>query len=196
MTGNEQVDRSNRRTVLACTVVAIAMVGVSFAAVPLYDLFCRATGFGGTPMIRTSSSAEIVDRTIGVRLDANVAPGLSWRFTPETPEVSVRLGETTTVLYRVTNEGSTAATGIASFNVQPPLTGGYFVKLECFCFQEHTLQPGETIESAVVFYVEPALAQDDNVKDTKSITLSYTYFPAKHGKAVTTAATSPTLAAQ
>jgi cytochrome c oxidase assembly protein subunit 11 len=196
MTGNGQVDRSNRRIVLACVAAAVSMVGISYAAVPLYDLFCRATGFGGTPMVGTGpSAAGVIDRTIGVRFDANVAPGLSWRFTPESPEVTVRLGETTTVLYRITNEGSTAATGVATFNVQPPLTGGYFVKLECFCFQEQTLQPGETIESAVVFYVEPALAQDDNVKDTTSITLSYTYFPVKNGK-VTTAATSPTLAAQ
>ena len=186
MTDAGNSHRSNRRTVLACTVVAVSMVGLSFAAVPLYNLFCRATGFGGTPMVGSSQSAGIVDRTIGVRLDANVAPGLSWRFVPESPEVTVRLGETTTVLYRVTNEGSAPATGIATFNVQPPLTGGYFVKLECFCFQEHTLQPGEVLESAVVFYVEPALAEDENVKDTKSITLSYTYFPAKNGQPVAT----------
>jgi cytochrome c oxidase assembly protein subunit 11 len=196
MTGREQLDRSNRRTVLACTIVVMSMVGISFAAVPLYDLFCRVTGFGGTPIVRTSAAADVLDRTVAVRFDANVAPGLPWRFTPESPEVTVRLGETTTVMYRVTNEGTAPATGVASFNVQPPLTGGYFVKLECFCFQERTLQPGETMESAVVFYVEPALAEDPNVKDTNSITLSYTYFPVKDSKAATAAATPSTLAAQ
>ena len=116
---------------------------------------------------------------IAVRFDANVAPGLNWRFAAETPEVKVKLGETTTVYYKVTNTGDKPSTGIATYNVQPDLAGTYFSKLECFCFTEQTLQPGETLESAVVFYVDPRLVQDRDVKDLTSITLSYTYFPSK-----------------
>jgi cytochrome c oxidase assembly protein subunit 11 len=113
-----------------------------------------------------------------------VSPGLNWSFSPEQPEVQVKVGQTTTVYYKVRNDGPAATTGIATFNVQPALAGAYFIKLECFCFTEKTLQPGETTESAVVFYVDPALVQDPNVKDLSSITLSYTYFPAKGGKSV------------
>jgi cytochrome c oxidase assembly protein subunit 11 len=187
-----QLDRRMRRTAVACAALVAGMVGAAYAAVPLYDLFCKVTGFGGTPMVGTSAVGEILDRTMAVRFDSNVAPGLDWRFAPESPEVKVRIGEPTTVLYKVTNEGSAATTGMATFNVQPPLAGAYFVKLECFCFTEQTLQPGETMESAVVFYVDPGLVKDPNVQDLNSITLSYTYFPAKGGKPVAEAATSST----
>jgi len=181
------------RVALACAALAALMVGAAYAAVPLYDLFCKVTGFDGTPLVRTLPAAEVLDRRVSVRFDANVAPGLTWRFTPEVPEVTVRVGETTTVLYRVTNTGSRPSTGIATFNVQPALTGAYFVKLECFCFTEQTIQPGETKESAVVFYVDPGFVQDPNVKDLDSLTLSYTYFPSKGGQPVAdaTAATKP-----
>jgi cytochrome c oxidase assembly protein subunit 11 len=182
----------HRRTALACLGLAVGMVGMAYAAVPLYDLFCRVTGFDGTPLVRTLPAGEVLDREIAVRFDANVAPGLTWRFAAEAPEVKVKLGQTTTVLYRVTNEGPAASTGIATFNVQPSLAGGYFVKLECFCFTEQTLQPGETRDSAVVFYVEPGLTQDPNVRHLESITLSYTYFPAKGGQPVAAAATTGT----
>ena len=134
--------------------------------------------------------SEIMDRTIAVRFDSNVAPGLNWRFSPEKPEVKVKLGETTTVYYKVTNTGDRPSTGIATYNVQPDLAGTYFSKLECFCFTEQTLQPGETLESAVVFYVDPRLVQDSDVKDLTSITLSYTYFPSKGGKPVAEATSS------
>jgi cytochrome c oxidase assembly protein subunit 11 len=129
----------------------------------------------------------VLDRTVKVRFDANVSPGLDWGFAAEAPEVEARIGETKTVLYKVRNAGPAASTGIASFNVQPGQAGAYFVKIQCFCFTEQVLQPGETIESAVVFYVDPALADDPNLADLSSITLSYTYFPAKGGGAVTAA---------
>jgi cytochrome c oxidase assembly protein subunit 11 len=191
------LQRRIRRTALASAGIAAGMVGLAYASVPLYDLFCRLTGFDGTPIVRTLPAGEVLDRTIAVRFDANVAPSLNWRFSPETPEVKVRVGETTTVLYKVTNEGPTATAGIATFNVQPALAGAYFVKLECFCFTERTLQPGETTESAVVFYVDPGIAQDPNVKDLHSITLSYTYFPVKGARPVAEAATSaPTVKTQ
>jgi cytochrome c oxidase assembly protein subunit 11 len=181
---------SHRRTVLACLVLVAGMVGLSYAAVPLYDLFCKMTGFGGTPLVRSLPAGEVLDRTIAVRFDANVAPGLPWRFAAETPETTVKLGQTTTVLYNVRNEGPMPTTGVATFNVQPALAGAYFIKLECFCFTEQTLKPGEARESAVVFYVDPSLTQDPNVKDLGSITLSYTYFPAKAGRPVADATSS------
>ncbi|MCB5175337.1 MULTISPECIES: cytochrome c oxidase assembly protein [Microvirga] len=186
-----QLQRKMRRTALACLGVAFGMVGLAYASVPLYDLFCKVTGFGGTPVVRADNTSAVADRTIAVRFDANVSPGLNWRFAPETPEVKVKLGETTTVYYKVTNTGDKPSTGIATYNVQPDLAGTYFSKLECFCFTEQTLQPGETIESAVVFYIDPRLVQDRDIKDLSSITLSYTYFPSKGGQPVAEVATSP-----
>jgi cytochrome c oxidase assembly protein subunit 11 len=179
-----------RRTALACAGLAAGMVGLAYASVPLYDLLCRVTGFDGTPIVRASNGSSVVDRTIAVRFDANVATGLPWRFAPETPEVKVKLGETTTVAYKVTNTGDRASAGIATYNVQPDLAGAYFSKLECFCFTEQTLQPGETLESAVVFYVDPRLAEDADVRGLHSITLSYTYFPSRGGKPVAEASAS------
>jgi cytochrome c oxidase assembly protein subunit 11 len=193
MTPAPNSSRTMRRTALACAGLALGMIGLAYASVPLYDLFCKVTGFDGTPIVRASNGSSVLGRTISVRFDANVSPGLPWRFAPETPEVKVKLGETTTVTYKVTNTGSRASTGIATYNVQPDLAGAYFSKLECFCFTEQTLQPGETLESAVVFYVDPRLAEDADVKDLHSITLSYTYFPSRGGKPVAeaTASTKP-----
>ena len=193
MTPTPNLSRTTRRTALACAGLALGMIGLAYASVPLYDLFCKVTGFDGTPIVRASNGSSVLGRTISVRFDANVSPGLPWRFAPETPEVKVKLGETTTVTYKVTNTGSRASAGIATYNVQPDLAGAYFSKLECFCFTEQTLQPGETLESAVVFYVDPRLAEDADVKDLHSITLSYTYFPSRGGKPVAeaTASTKP-----
>jgi cytochrome c oxidase assembly protein subunit 11 len=181
-----------RRTVLACAGIVVGMVGLAYASAPLYDLFCKVTGFGGTPIARADNGSGVVDRTVAVRFDANVSPSLNWRFAPETPEVRVKLGETTTVYYKVTNMGDKPSTGIATYNVQPDLAGSYFSKLECFCFTEQTLQPGESLESAVVFYIDPRLVQDQDVKDLASITLSYTYFPSKGGQPVAEAVTPST----
>jgi len=190
MAESSNLDRKMQRTAFACVGIVVGMVGLAYASVPLYDLFCKVTGFGGTPIVRDENGSAIMDRTIAVRFDSNVAPGLSWRFSPEKPEVKVKLGETTTVYYKVTNTGDRPSTGIATYNVQPDLAGTYFSKLECFCFTEQTLQPGETLESAVVFYVDPRLVQDSDVKDLTSIPLSYTYFPSKGGKPVAEATSS------
>ncbi len=182
--------RKMHRTAFACIGIVVGMVGLAYASVPLYDLFCQVTGFDGTPVVRDSNTSKASERTISVRFDANVVPGLNWRFAPEKPEIQVKLGETTTVYYKVTNTSRKPATGIATYNVQPDLAAPYFSKLECFCFTEQTLKPGESLESAVVFYVDPRIAQDSDVKDLTSITLSYTYFPSKAGKPVAEAATS------
>jgi cytochrome c oxidase assembly protein subunit 11 len=196
MAENAHIQRKMHRTAFACVGLVVGMIGLAYASVPLYDLFCKVTGFGGTPVAVDGNGSQVVNRTIAVRFDSNVAPGLNWRFSPETPEVKVRLGETTTVLYKVTNKGDRPSTGIATYNVQPDLAGTYFSKLECFCFTEQTLQPGETLESAVVFYVDPRLAEDRDVKDLSSITLSYTYFPSKGGKPVAEVTSSTTPIAQ
>jgi cytochrome c oxidase assembly protein subunit 11 len=190
MAETSNLQRKTQRTALACVGIVVGMVGLAYASVPLYDLFCKVTGFGGTPITRADNTSDVLDRTISVRFDANVVPSLPWRFAPEVPEVKVKLGETTTVYYKVTNTGDKPSTGIATYNVQPDLAGTYFSKLECFCFTEQTLQPGETLESAVVFYVDPRLAQDSDVKDLTSITLSYTYFPSKGGQPVAEATSS------
>lgn len=190
MADTPNLQRKMHRTAFACAGIVVGMVGLAYASVPLYDLFCKVTGFGGTPIVRDANGSQVSDRTIAVRFDSNVAPGLNWRFAPEKPEVTVRLGETTTVYYKVTNTGNKPSTGIATYNVQPDLAGTYFSKLECFCFTEQTLQPGETLESAVVFYVDPRLAQDNDVKDLTSLTLSYTYFPSKGGQPVAEATSS------
>ena len=192
MAETNSLQRNMRRTVIACGALVVAMVGLAYASVPLYDLFCKVTGFGGTPIRTSDNTSETSDRTVAVRFDSNVVPGLNWQFAPEIPEVKVKLGETTAVLYRVTNNGTKPTTGIATYNVQPDLAGSYFSKLECFCFTEQTLQPGQTLESAVVFYVDPRSAEDPDVKDISSITLSYTYFLSKGGQPVVETATPKT----
>jgi cytochrome c oxidase assembly protein subunit 11 len=199
MTGSPahpQLARRTRHTALLCAAFALGMVGVAFASVPLYNLFCRVTGYDGTPLVGTTGASRVLDRTIAVRFDANVASGLAWRFTPETPSIEAKLGETRTVFYKVRNDGPAATTGIATFNVQPGQAGAFFVKLQCFCFTEQTLQPGESMDFPVVFYIDPSLAEDETVKDLSSLTLSYTYFPARSGQPVATssaAAAKPNL---
>jgi len=173
-----------RNTALTCVAVAAGMLGLAYASVPLYNLFCTVTGFGGTPMLASGPASKVLDRTILVRFDANVAPKLPWRFTPDAPAVRIKVGETQTVMYKIQNTGNAAATAMATYNVLPELAGSHFMKLECFCFQENTLQAGETMEAAVVFYIDPAIADDPSMADVHEITLSYTYFPSKDGKTV------------
>lgn len=180
--------RAVRRTATACVGIVVGMVGLAYASVPLYDLFCRVTGFGGTPMIGTAEAGTVLDETVHVRFDANVSPALDWRFRAEAPVIEARIGETKTVFYRVSNEGEDASRGIATFNVTPEKAGAYFVKLECFCFNEHTLEGSEVMDSAVVFYIDPAIVDDPAFSAMKTITLSYTYFPARNGEPITTSA--------
>ncbi|WP_377846283.1 cytochrome c oxidase assembly protein [Bosea sp. UC22_33] len=172
------------RIALICTGVAFSMLGASFAAVPLYDLFCKVTGFGGTPMIGTAGAGKILDRTMAVRFDANVAPGLGWKFEAESPEIKVRVGETQTVFYKMTNRSDRTVTGIATYNVAPEKGAAYFVKIQCFCFTEHTLKPGESFEAPVVFYIDPEIADNRELDGVHAITLSYTYFASKSGQPV------------
>jgi cytochrome c oxidase assembly protein subunit 11 len=173
---------SRRRDVVlaaGCGVFVALMVGAAYAAVPLYNWFCRTTGFGGTTQVSTAAPSQVLGRTITVRFDANVAPGLPWRFVPEKNSVDVRIGEVLTVNYLVTNLAARDTVGQASYNVTPPTTGAYFQKINCFCFTEQSMKAGETREMPVVFYIDPALAQDAEQNGLNTITLSYTYFPVR-----------------
>ncbi|MDQ2084184.1 cytochrome c oxidase assembly protein [Xanthobacteraceae bacterium Astr-EGSB] len=163
----------------ACGAFVAVMVGMSFAAVPLYDWFCRATGFGGTTQVAGAAPAAISERRVTVRFDANVGRGLPWRFEPDQTSLDVRLGEVVTAFYRITNQSAREITAQAAYNVTPPTAGGHFSKLECFCFTEQRLAPGETRDMPVVFFVEPALADDPEMRDLNTITLSYTFFPVR-----------------
>ena len=164
----------------ACGLVVAFMVGASYAAVPLYDWFCRATGFNGTTQVATSTpSGAPLGRTIAVRFDSNVSGGLPWKFVPEQTEIKVRIGEVVTVFYTVTNQSARTTAGVAAYNVAPLTVGSYFQKINCFCFSEQTFGPGETREMPVVFYVDPALAADSENDGLNTITLSYTFYPVR-----------------
>jgi cytochrome c oxidase assembly protein subunit 11 len=183
----DAAQRAVRRTAVICCVVVAGMVGLSFAAVPLYNLFCRTTGFAGTPRVGTAPAETVSNRSITVRFDANLSQGVPWRFQPEVESVKVKLGETKTIFYKIANTSDRETTGIAAFNVQPDQTGAYFVKIQCFCFTEQTLKPGEVVEAPVVFYVDPALDKNPDLRDLSTITLSYTMFPSKDGAPVAAA---------
>jgi len=174
----------NRRTVLACSAAVLGMTGLSFAAVPLYNLFCKVTGFAGTPMVGTAATGKTSERVVQVAFDANVAPALGWRFEAERTQIQAQVGVTQTVFYKITNTSSRPMTGIATYNVQPNQSGAYFVKIQCFCFTETTLQPGESMEAPVVFYIDPEIEANRELAAMSSITLSYTYFPSKNGQPV------------
>lgn len=178
---------SSRAIALGCGAVVVGMVGLAYASVPLYNLFCKVTGFGGTPLVAESAPETQGNRVTAVRFDANVAPGLPWRFEPEVSEINVQSGKTATVMYKITNLASRPVTGMATFNVQPSLMGQYFNKLECFCFSEMELKPGETVEVPVVFFIDPKMENDSDLKTLKEMTLSYTFFQAKNGKPVAAA---------
>ena len=156
-----------------------AMLGLAYASVPFYDWFCRTTGFGGKPQIAASAPQGALGRKLTVRFDANVTGGLPWRFEPEQNSVEVRLGEVVTVNFVATNLSARETVGQAGYNVTPPTTGGYFTKINCFCFTEQRLGPGEKREMPVVFYVDPKLAQDPEHDRLDTITLSYTFYPVR-----------------
>jgi cytochrome c oxidase assembly protein subunit 11 len=155
------------------------MLALSFASVPLYRMFCAATGFGGTTQVAKAAPATRGLRDFTVRFDANVAPGLAWRFEPETPEIKLRTGQTATVFYRATNMSDRETSAQAMYNVSPESAGAYFDKISCFCFAEQTLGPRETMEMPVVFFLDPAIEKDSSMTGVQSVTLSYTFFAAK-----------------
>jgi cytochrome c oxidase assembly protein subunit 11 len=170
--------RRNGATVLLLATVVVGMVGLSFASVPLYRLFCQATGYGGTTQRAATASKETADAVITVRFDAETAPDLGWEFRPVVPEIQVHPGEQREVLFRAVNRGSAPVTGTATYNVTPTKAGIYFDKLQCFCFTEQLLAPGESRDMGVVFFVDPDVLKDPGTSELRTITLSYTMFRA------------------
>lgn len=166
---------NNGRIALSLSAVVVVMVGLSFAAVPLYDLFCRVTGYGGTTAeAGADSSVEITDQMITIRFDSNVSPDIPWEFHPVERTMKIRIGETGLAFYEATNTSSEPVAGSAGYNVAPYSAGGYFTKIDCFCFTLQVLEPGETVEMPVTFYVDPEILGDRETKDVNYITLSYT----------------------
>src|SRR6202046_2316562 len=163
-----------------CGFVVVLMVGASFAAVPFYNWFCRATGFNGTTQVATAAPTSApLARRIAVRFDSNVAGGLPWKFEPEKTEIEIRIGEVVTVYYTVTNQSARTTTGQAAYNVAPLTVGKYFQKINCFCFTEQTMAPGDTRQMPVVFYVDPSIVKDSENNNLNTITLSYTFYPVR-----------------
>ncbi len=167
----------NRRMAVLLVAVPVAMGALAWASVPLYRLFCQVTGFGGTPGIAAEAPQAAADApSIEIRFNADIAPDLDWRFGPVERAVTVRLGEPALAFYRAENLGDEPVTGAATFNVTPLKAGAYFSKIDCFCFTEQRLGPGESADMPVSFFVEPEIATDPNVRDVGTITLSYTFF--------------------
>ena len=172
---------------LAWTLAAAVggMLALAYAASPLYDMFCRATGFGGTPQVAQAGERPVLSRTVNVRFDSNVDANLPWRFTPLEREVKVKLGEERLVHYRVTNVSQRPIVGTSTYNVTPETSGAWFNKLQCFCFTEQLLLPGQSLDMPVVFFVDPEMDKDRRYDNVRTITLSYTFFEAKTERAKT-----------
>jgi cytochrome c oxidase assembly protein subunit 11 len=167
---------ANLRVAAGCAAFFAGMVGMAYASVPLYQLFCQVTGFGGTPMLATQAPDNVLNQTIKVRFDANTN-GVPWQFEPKQREIEVRLGETVQIAYAARNLGQRVTSGTATFNVTPESAGAYFNKMQCFCFTDTALKPGETLDMPVVFFVDPEILKDPEAAKIRTITLSYTFFP-------------------
>ena len=185
---------NKKRMALTAAIAAgavVAMTGMAFAAVPLYKAFCQLTGYGGTTQTASGAPSQILDRTIEVRFDSNVAPGLPIEFSPEQSNETVRLGESGLAFYRVRNTSDEPVTAIATYNVTPHIVGQYFVKLECFCFNARIIEPGQEADLPVVYFVDPALASDPETQDVGTVTLSYTFFRSTDEAAAALATSAP-----
>ncbi len=174
--GRAGLARRNRRVATAAGLAVVGMAGLSFAAVPLYDLFCRATGYNGTVQINAAAAPGAVDRPVTVRLAATTHPSIPWRFEAAQPSVTLDLGAQGMAFYRATNPTARPVEGTATYNVTPEVVGRYFHKVACFCFEAQTLEAGQTVEMPVMFWVDPRMAEDPNTRDIRTITLSYTFF--------------------
>jgi cytochrome c oxidase assembly protein subunit 11 len=168
---------TNRGVVLSCVTALLVMGGMTWAAVPLYRLFCQVTGYGGTTMRADKAPDAILDRTITIRFDSNVAPGMTWEFGPAQRTMDVKIGENALAFYKAHNTASNAVKGTATYNVSPEIVGAYFNKIECFCFTEQTLAAGESVEMPLSFFIDPKIADDREASLVKEITLSYTFYP-------------------
>ncbi len=170
--------RRNARTGVVLAGIVAGMVGLSFASVPLYRLFCQVTGYGGTTQIAAAAPGAVSERVIKVRFNADTAPGLPWSFKPVQREIALKVGESGLAYYRARNLAAEAVTGTSTFNVTPLKAGRYFSKVQCFCFDEQRLEAGQELDMAVSFFVDPEILSDRNLDEVKTITLSYTFFRA------------------
>jgi cytochrome c oxidase assembly protein subunit 11 len=171
------IAQRNGRTATIMALVVLAMVGLAFASVPLYRIFCQATGFDGTTQRGKAAPGPVAGNTVSVRFDANVSNTMPWRFEPEQPTERVVIGEREIAFFKAKNLSARTITGTASFNVTPDQAGKYFTKIQCFCFSEQTLKPGEEVRMPVVFFVDPSILKDPDDRRISEITLSYTFFP-------------------
>ncbi len=175
----------NARLARRLVLVTGGMAGLAYASAPLYDLFCRTTGFGGTPLVANAGDRPVLDRTVKVRFDSNVDSALPWRFQPLEREVKVRLGEEHLTHYRVTNVSQRPLVGTSTYNVTPEPAGPWFNKIQCFCFTEQLLLPGQSVDMPVIFFVDPEMDKDRRYDNIRTVTLSYTFFEAKTERAKT-----------
>ena len=174
----DKAQRANRRVAVSAGFMALAMIGVSFAAVPLYDMFCRVTGFGGTTQVAETAPGAVSDRVMTVRFDASLNRKMPWRFEAPDAAIDIPVGESGLAFYRAKNPTDRIITGTATYNVSPPEAGIYFSKIDCFCFTEQVLHPGEAVDMPVSFFIDPEILTDSEMDDVKTITLSYTFFEA------------------
>lgn len=174
--GSPVQGHANRRIAFALLLLTAGMIGLSFAAVPLYRIFCQVTGYGGTTQRADGPSDKVIDRVMSVRFDANVASELNWSFQPVQNKVELKIGENALAFYKAVNRGDAPLTGTATFNVTPEVAGSYFVKVDCFCFVEQTLKAGQQADMPVSFYIDPAIMDDPDARKVEEITLSYTFF--------------------
>ena len=178
-----QVANQHRKVAIRAASIAVVMLGMAYAAVPLYQIFCQVTGFAGTTQRATAAPDQVLDRKITIRFDSNVSNGLVWKFGPTERTVDVKIGENKLAFYRASNPSDQPVTGTASFNVAPEAAGRYFNKIECFCFTEQTLKPGESVEMPVSFFVDPEIVNDSDARHITQITLSYTFYPVEEKQA-------------
>jgi cytochrome c oxidase assembly protein subunit 11 len=183
----QRATRNNRRVVAGCLAALVIMGSVTAASPALYRVFCRVTGYGGTTQRVETNGDKVLDRTITVRFDGNVAPHLQWKFQPDVTTMDVKIGETSLAFFRATNTSDKALTGQAAFNVTPESLGVYFKKIECFCFKEQTLKPGQTVEMPVTFFIDPKMVDDADTAALTNVTLSYVFFPVEHAAEATVA---------
>jgi len=186
---------SNNKMLLILSSVGVAMLGLGFASDPLYDTFCKVTGYGGTPKIAEDNLSEIIDRTVTVEFDSNVSGQLPWEFRADQRRMDVKLGQSGLAYYTVENVSNQPLTGVANFNVMPIKAAPFFVKTDCFCFEEQTIQPGEKLSLPVIFFVDPQMDEDKRLNEIKSITLSYTFFPSEEGTMPAKTSIKPTATA-
>ena len=172
---NNTLKKQNKKVIITISLIVIGMLSLSYAAVPLYDIFCRVTGFGGTTQIASSAPGSFGHPDINIRFESSATSSLDWEFYSKSKVVTIPIGEEKTILYFVKNNSNKPVVGTATFNVTPAKAGQYFMKIDCFCFVEQLLKPGESMDMPVTFFIDPEIYKDENVKEVNEITLSYTF---------------------